>query len=49
VAVAVGWLLLGEPILTSAVVGFGVILLGFLLLREKEIVAEVSKYRGAGR
>lgn len=49
VAVFVGWLLLDEPILASAVVGFGVILMGFLVLREKQIVAEIAKYRGAGR
>ena len=49
VAVIVGWLLLGEPILPSAIVGFGVILFGFVLLREKELAAELAKFRGAGR
>ena len=49
VAVIVGWLLLGEPVLPSALVGFGVILFGFVLLREKELAAELATFRGAGR
>ncbi|WP_255169775.1 DMT family transporter [Natrononativus amylolyticus] len=49
VAVATGWLVLGEPLLPAAILGFGVIVLGFLVLTESEIAAELAVYRGAGR
>lgn len=48
VATAVGWLLLDEPVTANAVVGFGVVLVGFLLLKNHEIAAELAKYRAAG-
>lgn len=49
VAVAVGWVLLGEPIPTASIVGLLVILTGFLLLEEHEIAAELARFRGAAR
>lgn len=49
VAVVVGWLLLGERLPPRALVGFLVIATGFALLKERELAAELAKYRGAGR
>ena len=49
VAVALGWLLLGESIGASALLGFAVIVGGFALLEEREIAAELAHLRGAGR
>lgn len=49
VALAVGALLLDEPIRPAAVTGFLVIVCGFVLLKETEIAAELARYRGAGR
>lgn len=49
VSVAVGWALLDEPISPTTAVGFGVIVVGFLLLKEQELVAEFARYRGAAR
>lgn len=49
VAVAVGWAFLGEPIPTASIAGLLVILVGFLLLEEQEIAAELARFRGAAR
>lgn len=49
VALTVGWALLGEPIPTASVLGLGVILVGFLLLEEHEVAAELARFRGAAR
>lgn len=45
----VGRAFLGEPIQAASVAGLGIILAGFLLLEEHEIVAELARFRGAGR
>jgi drug/metabolite transporter (DMT)-like permease len=45
VAIAIGWLLLGERIHPLTIVGFGIIVAGFALLESREISAEVVKYR----
>ncbi|MFC4552521.1 MULTISPECIES: DMT family transporter [Halorussus] len=49
VSVALGWAFLDEPVTATTLVGFGVIVAGFLLLKEKDLAAELAKYRGAGR
>ena len=49
VTLVTGRLLLDEAIQPAAVVGFLVILAGFALLKNREIVAELARYRGAGR
>lgn len=49
VALSIGWAMLGEQVSPSSVVGFVVILVGFLVMEEREIVAELSHFRGAGR
>ena len=49
VSVALGWAFLDEPVTATTLVGFGVIVAGFLLLKEKDLTAELAKYRGAGR
>lgn len=49
VAVGVSWALLDEPVRATVVVGFVVILLGFVLLENRELAAELAKYRGAAR
>lgn len=49
VTVAIGWTFLGEPIVPEMVVGFLVILVGFALLTDREIAAELARFRGAGR
>jgi drug/metabolite transporter (DMT)-like permease len=49
VALVVGHVLLREPVSVTALVGFLVILVGFALLKNKELVATLSEYRGPGR
>ncbi|MFC7080322.1 DMT family transporter [Halorussus caseinilyticus] len=49
VSVVVGWVLLGEPVSPSTLAGFGVIVAGFALLKDRELAAELAKYRGAAR
>lgn len=49
VAILAGWALLNEPITTNSFVGFLVIVAGFALLKERELVAELAKFRGAAR
>lgn len=49
VAMVVGRVLLEEPIPRTAVAGLVVILVGFLLLEEHEIAAELARFRGAAR
>lgn len=49
IAVIVGWLVLEESITLNAIIGFVVIVTGFTLLKEKELVAELARYRGAAR
>ncbi|WP_227353794.1 DMT family transporter [Haladaptatus salinisoli] len=49
VALVVGRALLREPVSATVLVGFFVILAGFALLKNKELAATVSKYRGPGR
>lgn len=49
VAIVVGRAFLGEPVPTTALVGFAVIAAGFALLKERELLAELTKYRGGGR
>ena len=45
VALAIGWLLLGERVHPLTLVGFGIIVAGFALLESREISAELVKYR----
>ncbi|WP_227374319.1 DMT family transporter [Haladaptatus halobius] len=49
VALVIGHVLLREPVSVTALVGFLVILVGFALLKNKELVATLSEYRGPGR
>ena len=49
VALAIGWLLLGERIHPLTLVGFGIIVAGFALLESREIGAELIKYRSLFR
>jgi probable blue pigment (indigoidine) exporter len=49
VALAIGWLLLGERIHPLTLVGFGIIVAGFALLESREISAELIKYRSLFR
>ena len=49
VSVAVGWWVLDEPVYVSTLVGFGVVVVGFALLKNRELAAELAKYRGAAR
>lgn len=49
IAVVIGWVVLEEPITFNAIVGFLVIIAGFTLLKEKDLVAELARYRGAAR
>ena len=48
-AMIIGGVLLGEAIPSASIAGFGVILAGFLLLEEREIAAELARFRGAAR
>lgn len=45
IALAIGWLLLGERVHPLTLVGFGIIVAGFALLESREISAELVKYR----
>lgn len=49
VALATGWFLLDEPLQPTAVAGFLIIVAGFALLKNRELTAELARYRGAGR
>ena len=49
VAVLVGWLFLGEPLPATALVGLLVVFVGFVLIEETELAAELARYRGAAR
>ncbi|WP_246045719.1 DMT family transporter [Halorussus ruber] len=49
VSVAVGWWLLDEAVYPSTLAGFGVVVVGFLLLKNRELAAELARYRGAAR
>jgi probable blue pigment (indigoidine) exporter len=49
VTLAIGWAVLGEPIVPTTLVGFLVVLVGFALLTDREIAAELARFRGAGR
>jgi drug/metabolite transporter (DMT)-like permease len=49
VALAFGWVLLGERIQPLTLVGFGIIFTGFALLESREISAEITKYRSLFR
>lgn len=49
VTVAIGWAFLDEPIVPEMVVGFLVVLVGFALLTDREIAAELARFREAGR
>lgn len=49
VATGVGWAVLGEPLSADAIGGLVVILVGFLLIEEQEVAAELARFRGATR
>lgn len=49
VALAIGWVLLGERIQPLTLVGFGIIVAGFALLESRAISAELVKYRSLYR
>lgn len=49
VTVAIGWAFLDEPVVPAMVAGFLVVLVGFGLLTDREIAAELARLRGAGR
>ena len=49
VALAIGWVLLGERIQPLTLVGFGIIVAGFALLESREITAKLIKYRSLYR
>ncbi|MFC7006760.1 DMT family transporter [Halalkalicoccus salilacus] len=49
VTVAIGWAFLDEPVVPAMVAGFLVVLVGFGLLTDHEIAAELARLRGAGR
>ncbi|MBX0297582.1 DMT family transporter [Haloarcula nitratireducens] len=49
IALAIGWILLGERIQSPTLVGFGVIVAGFALLESREISADLVKYRSLFR
>lgn len=49
VALVTGWLLLDEAIQPAAIAGFLVIAVGFGLLKNRELAAELTRYRGAAR
>lgn len=49
VTVAIGWAFLDEPVVPAMVAGFLVVLVGFGLLTDREITAELARLRGAGR
>jgi drug/metabolite transporter (DMT)-like permease len=49
VALAIGFVLLGESIQFLTLVGFGIIVAGFAILESREIGAELIKYRSLYR
>jgi drug/metabolite transporter (DMT)-like permease len=49
VSLVTGWALLGEAIQPLALAGFVVIAAGFLVLKNREVAAEIARYRGPGR
>jgi probable blue pigment (indigoidine) exporter len=49
VALGLGWLLLDEQIQVAALVGFGIVVVGFSLLERRGIAAELARYRGLFR
>lgn len=49
VALVAGQFLLGERVEPITLVGFAVIAVGFALLEERELAAELARYRGAAR
>lgn len=49
VTLAIGWAVLDEPVVPTTVAGFLVVLVGFALLTDREIAAELARFRGAGR
>lgn len=48
VTVAIGWAFLDEPVVPAMVASFLVVLMGFVLLTDREIAAELARFRGAG-
>jgi len=49
VALLIGWLVLEEPIDTVGLIDLLVVFAGFALVKNKELAAELAKYRGAAR
>ncbi len=49
VSLSIGWAALDEPVRPAALVGFLVIVAGFVLLSDRALAAELARYRGAGR
>lgn len=49
VALAIGWVLLGERIQPMTMVGFSIVVAGFALLESREISSELAKYRSLYR
>lgn len=49
VALALDWAFLDEPVVARALVGFLVVFVGFVLVKNKELAAELARYRGAIR
>jgi len=49
VAATIGWLFLGESVAAATGVGFLVVVVGFLLLKTREIAAELDRHGLAGR
>lgn len=43
-----GWALLDEPIVPSAIVGF-LVVVGFVLITDHEIAAELARFHDVGR
>jgi drug/metabolite transporter (DMT)-like permease len=49
VALFIGWIVLEEPIVIVGIAGLLVVFVGFALVKNKELTAELAKYRGAAR
>lgn len=49
VALLAGWAFLDEPLAATALVGLFVVFVGFALIKNKELAAELARYRGAAR
>lgn len=49
VALIIGSVYLEEPIVPLALVGMGIVFVGFGVLKNKELAAELARYRGAAR